>query len=1271
MKTFYLKNYLLTTFTLSLLTSSAQSIDADVFNREMYKQKKVLSTLSENATDEQKNEALINNLREQKKKLLEDNSIEKIKKKIVRWKNEETSSRNKKFWEDVSQAADSATVAVGTIAGIGTAIGVGSGALVGGPVGAALATLVVGIKHLFFNSEVRNNQSIREKIITLENEIDDLYFNLEHEPIRDLEEIYVKQRRYKKNKNLRTSIETNLIDARRGVHNLLKARKSIELALELPTCSKRLLDPGNIEEDIDERLKKFNENKHFNQLEKDLKKSIEHMVMQIAIDSITPQNSSIPLRKTWCFVGSPSTGKSTTAKKILEFLELPYYEMTPRSSHDFSMENMEGRDPLFQNAKVGLITKPLITKSKFNEKKSYNNAFLIINDLDKILADAKSQPSTHVALLDFLDPGKSTFFNEFFGADIDISRLNVIITLNNEIGKNDNYEGLRSRIFKQIKFPKFNLLEDDWLLMGQSPPQNVLKKIKSGEVGVFCIGENLFLKNHGKEIFQVERRSDVNPHCLDPETFDILKRMNKSIGCNPNLTPGKLSSSKKSSSLDEVKRESLNAVKGEIGPRAIPGWKLKDVKDLGNCFYDAVAHQMKLMGHPFLNEVPEATKPRDSLRLRIQGEDFKDEEWAEHEDFLTFATKFSDLILAIIDTRNPEAGYTYHYLDTEGNLKTHVPDDPTPLPNNKETIKLAATGNHFLSVVSEASENLNPVEIDSSHDEKENPVPLKAVGKQRLTNEYLSNFLPSTINTEKKNPKIESISELDTIRLMQYVSLFPGASREKKILNNLLKELHYKHHVSKLFSFFYKSPTNIIVEYNKDFIQFYGLSDVARPVFKLFSNQLLDDNTFIYETTINKKEEKNITIRELKSKLDDTMNIFHIKLIKKGNKWLQAADRPDISKGDKLALYKAAALVGNSKAYLKLAQALEVTHQNLAKVWYERWLIQVLNLRESGNADINDQQLLNHLFANSTRNGDTPFHLAIRQGKKEVLSVLLQLYPNEINKENTIDKNIPLMLATSLEHEDLVQLLLQQGANKDQAHPETGNTPLMLAASSGNYDIAKLLKDHNADITKTNELGLKAWQIADRKSLPHGNKKEGFNQIVDLLRPREFGFLSQFLNPRASTLKLAVDGKLEKNNWKWAFCGTQQYLNAHSYLYELKLIPLEGNQCRIETLDGNGYLAMDREIKDHYKKWAFFGTKLYLENHSYSYTFKLIENPLDGTFQIQNVADNRFLGFNTSADQTTWAFFGKPGYFVDNGNRYSRDFIADGQGKICGVFYRY
>jgi hypothetical protein len=149
---------------------------------------------------------------------------------------------------------------------------------------------------------------------------------------------------------------------------------------------------------------------------------------------------------------------------------------------------------------------------------------------------------------------------------------------------------------------------------------------------------------------------------------------------------------------ESILEESRNIAlaQGLVGPRTLPEWEFRDVEDKGNCFYLAVVDQLKKIEHPFIQGIPESTQNNDSLRLLIQGENFRDQEWADHTEILALSKKLG-IIVAIGDTLHPNNGFLYHYMYDE---KPHYTAREEELPSDMSIIKLAYTSLHYMSVLS-------------------------------------------------------------------------------------------------------------------------------------------------------------------------------------------------------------------------------------------------------------------------------------------------------------------------------------------------------------------------------------------------------------------------------------------------------------------------------------------------------------------------------------------------------------------------------------------
>lgn len=94
----------------------------------------------------------------------------------------------------------------------------------------------------------------------------------------------------------------------------------------------------------------------------------------------------------------------------------------------------------------------------------------------------------------------------------------------------------------------------------------------------------------------------------------------------------------------------------------------------------------------------------------------------------------------------------------------------------------------------------------------------------------------------------------------------------------------------------------------------------------------------------------------------------------------------------------------------------------------------------------------------------TPLLLAIRDGKMELLPLLLQ-YGADVNLRLRGMRHTPLQLACQQGSFEMVAFLLQRGADVRAApSPANGGTALQMAGQSGNIKVAQLLIDNGANV---------------------------------------------------------------------------------------------------------------------------------------------------------------------------------------------------------------
>ncbi|CAI7670194.1 unnamed protein product [Penicillium palitans] len=126
---------------------------------------------------------------------------------------------------------------------------------------------------------------------------------------------------------------------------------------------------------------------------------------------------------------------------------------------------------------------------------------------------------------------------------------------------------------------------------------------------------------------------------------------------------------------------------------------------------------------------------------------------------------------------------------------------------------------------------------------------------------------------------------------------------------------------------------------------------------------------------------------------------------------------------------------------------------------------------------------------NGSDGSKTPLYCACLNGHHQVVQMLLQWEPELMD---THENGIPLLAASQGGFLDIVQLLIQQGADIG-ASDSSRETPLYIACENGHIEVVRLLLDKGADVCHHNQFG---WTPVNTAS------DEGFLDIVLLLVDR-------------------------------------------------------------------------------------------------------------------------------------------------------------------------
>lgn len=127
------------------------------------------------------------------------------------------------------------------------------------------------------------------------------------------------------------------------------------------------------------------------------------------------------------------------------------------------------------------------------------------------------------------------------------------------------------------------------------------------------------------------------------------------------------------------------------------------------------------------------------------------------------------------------------------------------------------------------------------------------------------------------------------------------------------------------------------------------------------------------------------------------------------------------------------------------------------------------------------------LWVKVTQAGE--IHVAVRDGELSKVEQIIKADPKQVDARGSYEGWFPLHYAVSTSNKEIVNLLIDKGANVNVSSND-GSTPLHIAARLGYKEIVELLIGKDADVNAKNINGITPLHLASQ---------EGYEEIVKLL----------------------------------------------------------------------------------------------------------------------------------------------------------------------------